>query len=324
MTRTEQLDYMYSTVRPVVLPQLNDNIFRTRPLWAWLSEAKRVKYIKGNLAIEERLMYGKNVTVTSLGKGDQIDLTPPDAITTSRWEWKYIAAAMERYWHDEHKASSPAAMGDLVADNYLITSESMVEELNRQGFADGTGNGGKDMDGLENIIKEDPTSGTVGGIDSSAQTWWRNQIKDMSADTFATQGKIRMQKMYNDCTDGAQKPDLILTGQNLHELYEQEVQGLQMVIPTEMQRNKIADLGFEALYFKRIPIFFDKDIPDVTRMYFINSNALRLIADEDGWMSLGDWIPIPNQPKSKVAHLTIIANLTTNNRRRLGVIFNAT
>jgi hypothetical protein len=288
-----------------------------------MSAAGRVKFIKGGRVIEERLMYGKNTTVTSLGRGDQISLTPPDAITLSRWEWKYVGANMTRYWQDEHKNQGPDALGDLVADNYLVTSESLVEQLNRQVFADGTGNSSKELDGLENIIKEDPTTGTVGGINAANETWWRNQLKDMSSDTFATQGKIRMITMYNDCTDGAQRPDIIVTSQALHELYEQEVQSLQMVIPTEMQRNKIADLGFDALYFKRIPIFFDKDIPDTTRMYFINSNALRLVADKDEWLSTTSWKEIPNQPNDKVAQLVIVANLTTNNRRRLGVIFNA-
>jgi hypothetical protein len=197
---------------------------------------------------------------------------------------------------------------------------SFVDELNRQAWADGTV--ANEIDGLDNIIATDPTTGTVGGINAATSTWWRNQYKDMSALSFATDGLVWMDNMVNNCEDKGERLDLILTSQALYELYTQEIGSLQQVIPTEKTRNKIADLGFRNTWFKEIPLFFDKNAPSATKMYFINAEYLHAVGLSSEWFDMTAWKEPANQVKDKVAQLVTTLNITCSNRRRLGVMFN--
>jgi hypothetical protein len=43
-------------------------------------------------------------------------------------------------------------------------------------YGDGTGNGGKNLDGLGAAVAVSPTSGTYGGINRATWTFWQNQI----------------------------------------------------------------------------------------------------------------------------------------------------
>lgn len=320
LTRSEQIDTLYSSVWAARLPDIQDNIFNARPLWAWFNKTNQVVQEDGGLRIEERLQYAENTSFKSIGKGGTVPITPGDFLHLSKWDWKTIAGSVLRYSYDEMRAKGQRAIGNLVTDNLNNAQLSFIKEMNRQLFGDGTGNGGLDIDGLDNIISTTPASGSVGGIDPATYAYWRNYAQDMTGHTMAVDGVSYMRSALNSIEDDEILCDVILTSQLLHEAYESEIQALQTVIPTEAKRNKIADLGFRALFFKEIPIFFDKQMPWTDRMYFINSKALRLIALSGNWFAMTSWKEIPNQPNDKVAQICTTANLVCNNRRRLGVL----
>lgn len=324
MTRTETIDTLYSAVFAARRPELYDNIFNKRVLWAYLTAAGRVRMEDGGIHIEERLMYGENTTFGAIGRGGVVSVTPTDPNTLSKWEWRTVAGSILRYDDDEKKAKGKRAIANLVTENLENGEKSFIKEMNRQAFADGTGGGGLEIDGLDNIVATDPTTGTVGGINraTASNSWWRNKYKSMTSLPFQTYGVKWMRNMVNNCEDDGEELDLILTGQTLHEAYEAEVQGLQQVNPTEATRNKIADLGFRALYFKEIPIFYDKQIPVETKMYFLNVDYLRIVALTGAWFTMTDWKTIYNQPFDKIAQMLTKCNLVCSNSRRQGVLFN--
>lgn len=322
MTRTETIDTLYASAWVARRREVYDNVFKKAVLWAWLTADANMRGEGPSLHIEEQLMYQKNTTFKSLGVGGTVSITPTDPITLSKWPWKRVAGSIIRYAAQENRASGARGIGNLVEKNLKNGEQSFIDELNAQAWGDGTGNSGNDIDGLDEIIATAPTTGTVGGIDSSTQTWWRNQYKDMSSLSFATYGIKWMRNMVNSCEDNGIELDLIITSQDLHELYEAEIGQIQQVIPMEKSRNKIADLGFRALYYKEIPVFFDKNIPNTNRMYFINASFMHVVYLTSEWFDLTSWKEIPNQVKDKVAQLVSTLNITCSNRRRQGVMFN--
>ena len=329
MTRTETIDHLYAATWAARLKDIVDNIFKKHVFWAWISASNKVKKVTGGIHIEEQLMYAKNTTFGSIGKGGTVSINPTDPITLSKWQWKTTAGSIVRYRDDQFKNRGPHQVSNMVANQIKVAELSMADEMTTQVFGDGTGNNSKDIDGLKNIVADDPTASgsysTVGGISLSGNSWWENQYQDMTSFSFESDGRSKMATMVNNCEDGGDMLDLILTSQTLFEQYEDEVVGIQNIMPTEAKRNKIADLGFRTLYFKEIPMSFDKNMPDTDKMYFLNSNYLNLVGDtEQEWFEMTPWEPVQRQPKDRVAYILLTANLTSSNRRRQGVMFNFT
>lgn len=327
--RTEQIDFLYSSTWANRTAEIQDNVFNSQVFFAWLSANERIKNKPGGgLHIEERLLYGKNTTFASVGKGGKVNVNPLDGRTMTKWEWKNTIGAITRYRDDSFKNRGKYRQADMVAEDIEIAEISLKDELTRQLFLDGTGNNGIDYEGIQRLIADDPTASgsyaTVGGIPLSGRSWWENQYKDMSGLSFSTVGPEWMANTMNNCEDGNALVDLILTSQILWEKYEKEVTGLQMVVPTEKKRNKIADLGFRTLYFKEVPIVYDKNMPTVlnTKMYFLNSKTFYLVKSDIQWFEMTKWQDVPQQPGDRVAYIMCTGNLLVNNRRRNGVMFN--
>lgn len=329
ITRTEQIDYLYSSTWANRTKEIQDNIFKSQVFLAWLMANNRIKTKPGGgLHIEERLLYGKNTTFKSVGKGGTVDVNPLDGRTMSKWEWKNVIGAITRYRDDSFKNRGNFRIADLVAEDIQVAQMSLKDELTRELFLDGTGNTTKDFEGIQRIVADDPTASgsysTVGGIALTGRSWWENQYKDMNNLAFSSVGLEWMANTLNNCEDGNALIDLIQTSQVLFEKYEKEVVGIQQVIPTEKKRNKIADLGFRTLYFKEVPVVYDKNMPTTlnTSMYFLNSSTFYLVKSDIQWLELTPWQDVPQQPGDRVAYIICTGNLVSNNRRRNGVMFN--
>lgn len=330
-SRTEQIDFLYSSTWANRTKEIQDNVFNSQIFFAWLSANGRMKTKPGGgLHIEERLLYGKNTTFKSVGKGEPADINPLDGRTMSKWDWKNIIGSIVRYRDDNFKNRGTYQVADMVAEDIEVAEMSLKDEMTRQVFLDGTGNSGKDFEGLQRLVANDPTTSgsytTVGGIGLSGNSWWQNNCQDMTGKPFTSDGLTYMAQMVNNCEDGNAQVDLILTSQTLFEKYEQEVVGLQMVVPTEKKRDKIADLGFRTLYFKEITMAYDKNMPTtlVNSMYMLNSRTLYLVNSDTQWFEMTEWENVPKQPKDRVAYIICTGNLVCNNRRRNGVLFNLT
>jgi len=326
--RTEQIDLLFTTTFQDRADSFADNVFNKQVLWKMMTANNRVdRAYEGGRQIELPIMVGENDTFKSVGKGGKVTVKPTDNETTTKWEWKTIIGSIVRYRADDFKNRGKTALINMVTQKIAKAELSAAKEMNRQIYLDGTGNGSLDMDGLQNIVAEDPTAAgdypIVGGVPVSSVPVWQNQTFDATADDFADVGRARMVNMLNLCEDGGDMIDFIITSQELYELYETEVATIQQVIPSEGTRNKIADLGFRNLWFKEVPLVFDKHIPVADRMYFLNTDTLKLVGDRSiEWFEMTEWFPVAQQPKDRVAYIIWTGNLVSDNRRRNGVIFN--
>ena len=84
---------------------------------------------------------------------------------------------------------------------------------------------------------------------------------------------------------------------------------------------KMADLGFGDLAYKGRPITWSPSCSD-GYMYFLNTNYLEFTTDPIENFSMGEWLPIVNQPRDRVAHVMTVGNLCISNCKKMGVIYN--
>ena len=213
-----------------------------------------------------------------------------------------------RWFEEDQKNRSAAAAINLVTTKLNTAERSLYEELEKVMFADGTGP--KEPNGLQNIISSTPTLGTLHGISrvTAGNEWWRNQQKT-STGAAAVYLVSDMRTCLNDVINYSRaeiKDIAMVTTQTVFELYEDVC--LDMKI---LQNTMMADAGFDSIMYRGRPIMWCPSAPS-GNMYFINSNYIKLVCDEDYFMEMTTWKEIPDQPFDKAAQIVCTLNMITD------------
>ena len=283
---------------------LTDNVFQARPLTYYLMDKGRIRMLNGGTNIVEPLIYGENTTVASYSGYDTISLTPQSGITAAEFDWKQYAASIAISGIEEAKNNGEQAMVNLLEAKIMQAEESMKEGFNAMFFGDGTGNSGKNWNGLGNLIE---ATNTVGGISGTTETWWNSYEQN-------TAGALTLAQMttaYNTVSIGNDHPDMLLTTQTLFEKYESLLQPQLRYTDT-----KTADAGFQNLLFKAAPVAYDVDCP-AGNMFFLNSKYLTLVGHSDKWFEVTPFVR-PENLDARYSVIMCYGNLTIRNRARQG------
>ena len=299
-------DALLSTTLANYRDKLTDNVFTARPLTYWLSDKGRIQTESGGTKIVEQLIYGKNSTVASYSGYETLSLTPQDGISAAEYDWKQYGASIAISGIEEAKNNGEHAIINLLEAKIMQAEESMREGFNQMFFADGTGNSGKNWNGLGNLVE---SGNTVGGINSATagNEYWRSYENN----TAGALTLLQMATAYNSTSVGNDHPDVILTTQTLFEKYESLLQPQLRYTDT-----KTAEAGFQNLLFKGAPIMYDIHCT-ANVMYFLNSKYLKLVGHSDKWFAQTDFVRPENQD-ARFALIMCYGNLVVSNRAKQG------
>jgi hypothetical protein len=297
-------DTLLSTTLANYRNQLTDNVFTARPLTYFLMDRGRIRMLDGGTKIVEPLIYGTNTTVGSYSGYDSIALTPQSGITAAEFEWKQYAASISISGIEEAKNNGEQAIINLLESKIMQAEESMREGFNQMFFSNGTGNGGKDWNGLGNLVEN---GNSVGGIDGATNAYW-NSYEENSAGALTL---LQMATAYNSVSVGNDHPDMVLTTQTLYEKYESLLQPQLRYTDT-----KTADAGFQNLLFKAAPVTYDVHAPAGT-MFFLNSKYLTLVGHSSKWFAQTEFMR-PEDLDARYALIMCYGNFTVRNREKQG------
>lgn len=299
--------------------KLADNVSNNNAILARLKEKGKSKTISGGSKILQELEYGQGDMVWYSGY-DNIDYSPKDLFTTAEFGLKLAAVPVSISGEDMLKNSGREALIDLFAARISNAEKTMKNEMSKAIYSDGTGAGGKEIGGLKLLVADDPSTGTVGGINRATSTnaFWRNQ----AATKAITAENIRqeMDAMYLNCTRGSDKPDLIVADNTLYSLYEQSLTPLQRFTDPKM-----AEAGFTTLKFKGADVVFDGGqggaCPE-NHMYFLNTDYIYLRSHKDRNMKVigGDRMAINKDALYRI--IGWAGNMTLSNAKLQGVLIN--
>lgn len=304
MPGNPNFDSLLSTTIANYRKRLTDNIFEARPLTFWLTDKGRMRMDNGGTKIVEPLLYGSNSTVASYSGYDTVSLTPQEGISAAEFDWKQLAVSIAISGIEEAKNNGEQAILNLLDAKIMQAEETLKDKFSEMFFGNGTGNSGKDWLGLGAIVE---SGNTVGGIDSSTETWWRSYEEN-------TAGALTLAQMttaYNTVSNGNDHPDMILTTQTLFEKYESLLQPQLRYTDT-----KTADAGFQNLLFKAAPVAYDNDCTAGV-VYFLNSKYLTLVGHSQKWFTQTEFVR-PENMDARYALIFCYGNLTVRNRKRLG------
>lgn len=296
--------------------QLTENITTGEALFWQLNQKGRVVELPGGESILEPLMYAENAQVGSYKGADTLPIVAQEVIDAAKFDWKQIAGTMLYTGLEEFQNSgSKVRMVNLIQGKMQNLELSLQLGINAQMFSDGTGNGGKDITGLNLAVEDGTAWSTYGGIDSNANSFWRNQWIG-SVGSFGTgltsTGLSKMRSVYYSSARGKDAPDLGFTTQAVYELYETSLAGA-----VQISNQMFSDAGFsDNLKFKQMTLFYD---PDATSgaMYFLNTNYMKLaIGSGKNFVTLP---PVrPTNQEVYVMTTIVYMNITLSNRRRQG------
>jgi len=306
MPGNANFDALLSTTLANYRSQLTDNVFTARPLTYTLMEKGRIRMLNGGTKIVEPLIYGQNDTVKSYSDYDSINLTPQTGISAAEYDWKQYAASISISGIEEAKNNGEAEIINLLEAKIMQAEESLREGFNQMFFSDGTGNSGKNWNGLGNLVE---ASGTVGGIDraGTGNSFWQSYEENTATALTLAQ----MATAYNTVSVGNDHPDTILTSQTLFEKYEALLQPNLRYTDT-----KTADAGFQNLLFKAAPIMYDVHCNAGT-MFFLNTKYLTLVGHSSKWFQQTEFIR-PEDLDARYALIMCYGNLTVRNCKKQG------
>jgi len=307
MPGNANFDALLSTTLANYRNQLTDNVFTARPLTYMLMEKGRIRMLNGGTKIVEPLIYGQNSTVASYSGYDTISLTAQDGISAAEYDWKQYAASIAISGIEEAKNNGEQEIINLLEAKIMQAEESMREGFNQMFFGDGTGNSGKNWNGLGNIVE---SGNTVGGINSAGgqgNDWWRSYEEN----TAGALTLAYMNTAYNSVSVGNDHPDVVLTTQTLFEKYEALLQPQLRYTDT-----KTADAGFQNLLFKAAPVMYDVHATAGV-VYFLNTKYLTLVGHSGKWFQQTEFVR-PENLDARYALIMCYGNLTCRNRAKQG------
>lgn len=261
--------------------------------------------------IEAPLDYRVNPdTAVLAGDQDEASLVKTDIITSASYNVAQISVPV--VWTKGDDAKNPeenqkVALVKALLENGINSHDDLIEQCI---FTTSTA-GGDELNGLDNLVTSDGT-GTVGGIDASVETWWKNY-----GDTYLDASDIEatFTTAYNKAAKGSGStlaPKFMISGVAPHVLYESSLQTLQRFMDAEE-----GNAGFKVLAFKTARYIFSQY--GGTKVYFLNPKNYNIVVSKQYFRDKGNTIEIPAQ-NAFVFKIYSALQAVVNNRSRLAVV----
>lgn len=316
-------DQLVSTTLKNYRKIMADNISLQIALLAQLHKLGFVREEAGGTSIVEPLMIAENTTVSSYSGYDIIDTTPQTGMSAAEFNWKQVAGSVSISGFQEFvNSGDKTKIIGLLEKKILQLEISMRQKINDMLMKDGTGNGGKDITGLSLLVEDGAAWSTVGGIDSNANTYWRNQHIDLGG-SWAANGLDNLRTLINNCSRPSlgESVGLIISTQSVYEAYEKSA-----VVNLQVTDVSMADLGFKHLVYKGIPWVWDTQVPlaldgvaGTHALWVLMSQYLNFVIGK-GRNYITTPFQKPDNQEAKVSQTILYGQLTTNNRARQGLL----
>lgn len=246
---------------------------KSNALQAWAFATGRVEFEDGGYNITNPLITGRNPNVTSYEYYDTLPVAQTNEFDTVEYRWSRVAGSVIISDQEEDENRGEAAIFKLMKAKMQVLEESIKEKFSEYLYGAGAGT---DPYGLSALIPDDPTTGTLGGINRATEGQWRTSAYDFGGALDETVIEEAFDDILMDLTLKGDKPDIILCGRNIYRAYRAAVRDKVTLPLTETGNGKrMMDLGFTGLSHQNIPMVYDEDCP-VNKAYFINSKYLRL------------------------------------------------
>ena len=184
-----------------------------------------------------------------------------------------------------HRGREMHVLVGLLEDKIEDLGEQYLRGLNDMLWGDGTADA-LGFAGIESIIVDDPTTGTVGGIDRATDVWWRNRANLGIASSPANGGVLAqvLQNEYRQLRRYGGNPDLFLAGSDFIDALEIEMRANGYY--TDSGFTGGGDMAVGGIKFKGVNIQYDPWLDNNAKAkygYWIDTKNVCLFKMEGEW-----------------------------------------
>jgi hypothetical protein len=305
--------------------KVTDNVSNHNALLNVMKRKGKIKTVSGGYEIAEQIDYAENQTYQRYSGYDGLNTNASDVLTSVRYPYQQVALHVTASGRELRMNSGKEQMINLVKarkDNALRTA---ANQFSVDIYSDGALT--NQINGLSNLIQTNG-QGTVGGINATTWTFWRNQFREMTGTNLAASPnaanavsmKADLNALWLATTRGADITDLIVMTHDFYALFELGEQQLQRYADSEL-----AQAGFTTLKYKSANVVFDNNTNFATtgeRAYFLNCDYLYLVQHREAQWTM-DTEKTPVNQDAVVIPMYWMGNLVCTNRARQGILFDA-
>ena len=327
MPANPNFDDMVTTTLRNRSGKLADNATRTTVLLDRLRRRGKVKPASGGRTIVQELEVSLNTNGGWYAGYDILSTNAFEPFSAAEYDWKQAYVPVVWSGLEKMKNMGEFEVIDLIANRVKNAEKSLYDLVASASYSDGTGSGGKQMHGLGLFIVATPTTGTVGGIDRSTNTFWRNKTASvtMSATTMNLAAVnpstflAALNSLAIACTRASDRPDLYVADGTGYKQYLESLQPIQRISNTELGGYGFTNLKYYGVGSDADFVLDNGYCPSKT-VYAINTDYLFLRPHPDrNFVPFGgDRIPV-NQDAT-VRFLGFTGNMTASNLALQGIL----
>lgn len=300
-----------------------DNVSRHNALYRKLMVKGKTRLEDGGISIVQPLDYAQNSTYQRYTGFDPLNVQASDVLSAAEFAWRQVAVNVAASGLEIRSNSGENRIVNFVKAKVKNAQRSFANGLSTDFYSDGSLS--NQIGGIQALIA-DAGTGTVGGIDSSTFTFWKNTVQLASAPLIgaaitpsATTIELFFGQLYNALTRGTDQPDLIVAAIDYFTFYETSQTSLKRYT-TDESKEQSATGGFVSLKYKNADVVFDTAVSGVpaAHAYFINTDYLELVAHQDANMEIMPELKSVNQD-AIVIPILFQGNLVVGNRSLQGV-----
>ena len=177
---------------------LADAVSNHNAFWRRMTQKGNVKLIDGGRTIIQEFDYAANATFKFYSGHEVLDISASDVISAAEFNWKQanvnvVGSGLEL---DIQNAGDSKVM-DFLEARIKNAERTMMNNLSTSAYSDGTGSSSKEIGGLQLLVADTPTTGTVGGVNRATSTnaFFRNITFDATTDGGAAADSANIQSL---------------------------------------------------------------------------------------------------------------------------------
>jgi len=298
-----------------------DNVTRNNAFLKKVKSKGMYSTESGGLSIAMPLEYAENGTYQRYSGFDVLNVAQSDVLTAAEYQWRQIAIHVVASGRELRINSGPERIVNLAKSRLKNAMNSFNNNFSFDLYSDGSLS--NQINGLQSIVA-DAGTGTVGGIDSSSYPFWQSAVQSAAAplqgggavvpSATTIEGQLMLPLWLNQVR-GNDKPDLIIASNDYFSFFESSQVSIK-----RYTNDSEANAGFTTLMYKGCPVIFDGNSgTPSSRMYFLNSEYLGVVAHKDADITVNDEVSPYNQD-AVVIPVLWMGNVTCSNRRLQGII----
>lgn len=258
--------------------QIADNVTNNNALLKKLSQKGKVKPFSGGYQIMQELSFAENSNAGWYSGYDLLPVGVSDVISAATYDIKQAAVPVVISGLEQLQNSGKEQMIDLLEGRLQVAESTLANLITNGLYSDGTGAGGKEIDGLNAAVPLAPELDTgYGNIDATTYAFWRNAVSDnLAADVDATTIQGLMNGLWAQLVRGQDRPELIMCDNTFWETYIASLQSNQRFTNTNS-----GDAGFMSVKYMDADVVLDGGIynpagggADAGTAYFLNCDYL--------------------------------------------------